>query len=132
MWNLLAQTNAGDAAANAGLMAAMMANMMINLVVFVILYAVYGYALSTLAKKTGTPNEVWAWIPILNIVLLLQIAQLEVWYIIGFFIPCVNFATLVYVWWKVCERRGKPGALALLNLVPCLNFFFPLYIALVD
>ena len=32
------------------------------------LYIVMAVALMTIAKKTNTPNEWWAWVPILNII----------------------------------------------------------------
>ncbi|MCC7433448.1 MAG: hypothetical protein IT363_02100 [Methanoregulaceae archaeon] len=96
------------------------------------LYIVMAVALMTIAKKTNTPNEWWAWVPILNVILMLQIAQLEIWYIVLLFIPCVNLFVAIYTWWKIAERRGKPGAIAILMVVPFINFFVPLYIAFSD
>lgn len=111
---------------------AFMANMMVNLVVLVICWVIGGITLSTIARKTGTPNEIWAWIPVLNILLMLQIADLPIWYIVLFFVPCVNLFVIIYTWWKICEKRGKPGPIALLMLVPCVNFFVPFYVAFAD
>lgn len=111
---------------------AFMANMMVNLVVVVICWVIGGITLSTIARKTGTPNEIWAWIPILNILLMLQIADLPIWYIILFFVPCVNLFVIIYTWWKICEKRGKPGPISLLMLVPCVGFFVPFYVAFAD
>lgn len=96
------------------------------------LYVTQAVALMTIANKTGTPNAWFAWVPILNIILMLQIAELELWYIVLCFIPCVNLAVYIYIWWKVAERRGKPGPIALAMLIPVVNFFVPLYIAFSD
>jgi len=111
---------------------AFMANMMVNLVILVISWVICGITLSTIARKTGTPNEIWAWIPILNILLMLQIADLPIWYIILFFVPCVNLFVVIYTWWKICEKRGKPGPISLLMLVPCVGFVVPFYVAFSD
>lgn len=96
---------------------------------FIAMYVVMAVALMTIAKKTDTPNEWMAWVPILNIVLMIQIAGLELWYIVLCFIPCVNLFAFIYIWWKVAEARDKPGPIALLMLVPVLNLAVPLYIA---
>ena len=102
-------------------------------IVFILgLYVAQALALMTIANKTNTPNGWFAWVPILNIILMLQIAELELWYIVLCFIPCVNIAVYIYMWWKIAERRGKPGAIALAMLVPVVNFFVPLYIAFAD
>lgn len=104
----------------------------IGLFFWIGLYVVSAVALMTIAKKTGTANEWWAWIPILNLILMVQIAQLEIWYILLMFVPCVNIFAAVYIWWKIAERRGKPGPLAIGMLVPVVNFFIMLYIAFAD
>ncbi len=99
---------------------------------YVGLYVVSAVALMTIANKTNTANAWWAWVPILNLILMIQIAELEIWYILLMFVPCVNIFVAVYVWWKICERRGKPGPLALGMLVPVVNFFVMLYVAFSD
>jgi len=104
----------------------------IGLAMWVGIYVVMALALMTIAKKTGTANEWWAWVPILNILLMLQIADLPMWYIILFFVPCVNLGVGIYAWWKIAEKRGKPGPVALAILIPCVGWFVPLYIAFAD
>lgn len=53
---------------------------------YVILWlAIYVYialALQTIAKKTGTANGWMAWIPVLNFILMIQIASKPIWWII--------------------------------------------------
>lgn len=121
---LLAQNDQG--------MMGMFANTMMQLVIIAVVWFVWGICLYTIAKKTGTPNEIWAWIPILNILLLLQIADLPMWYVILMLVPCVNLFVSIWAWWKVAEKRGKPGPVALVMLVPCIGIFVPFYIAFAD
>lgn len=125
MQHLLAQSSSLDA------IAAILGST-IYLAFAIGMYVVSAVSLMTIADKTRTPNSWWAWIPILNIVLMLQIAGLELWYIVLCFVPCVNVAVFVYMWWKIAEKRNKPGAIALLMFVPLINFFVPLYIAFAD
>lgn len=96
------------------------------------MYVVCAIALMTIAQKTNTPNGWMAWIPILNIVLMVQIAGIEMWWVLLCFIPCLNLIAFVYIWWKIAERRNKPGPIALAMLVPVVNLLVPLYIAFSD
>jgi len=96
-------------------------------------YVIMAIALMTIANKTGlTEKNWWAWIPIMNVLLMLEIADLPLWYIILLLVPCVNLAVIIYTWWKIAEKRGKPGAVSLAMLIPVVGFFVPLYIAFSD
>ena len=128
MLHLLAQTNS-DAAA-AGMLAGMG---MIYTIGGIVGYVIMAIALMTIANKTGlTEKNWWAWIPIMNVLLMLEIADLPLWYIILLLVPCVNLAVIIYTWWKIAEKRGKPGAVSLAMLIPVVGFFVPLYIAFSD
>jgi membrane protein implicated in regulation of membrane protease activity len=99
---------------------------------WIITYVVAAIALMTIANKLGVENSWLAWIPIANLYLMTQCAGLDWWWLILFFVPCVNIFAIIYVWWKICERRGKPGPLAILMIVPCVGWFVPLYVAFAD
>jgi uncharacterized membrane protein YoaK (UPF0700 family) len=60
------------------------------------------------------------WIPIVNLIPLLQIAKLPVWMIILFFIPLVNFVVLVIAYLALAKKFGKGAgyAFGLLLLPP--------------
>lgn len=122
-WNLLAQDDAAAAAGMAGI------------AMFQLIFAIGGYvlmaiALMTIANKTGTPNAWMAWVPIANLVLMIQIAELELWWILVVIVTCGLAG--IYVWMKIAEKRGKPGWVGILTIVPCIGFFVPLYIAFSD
>jgi len=88
-------------------------------------YVYMSLALQTIADKTKTQNSWLAWIPIANLVLMLNIAKKPMWWIILFFVPVVNFVILIMVWMAVAEARGKPSWWGILTIVPVANLIVP-------
>jgi len=60
------------------------------LLFFAVFYVYTALALMTIATKTNTKDGWLAWIPIANIILMLNIAKKPIWWIILFLIPPVN------------------------------------------
>lgn len=105
------------------------------LVMFGFLAAFYVYialALQAIAKRTNTENAWWAWVPILQIVLMLNIAKKPVWWIVLFFIPLVGIVFAIIVWMAVAEAVGKPSWWGILLIVPALGLIVPGYLAWAD
>ncbi len=97
--------------------------------------AVYIYmalAVQTIAQKTNTENPWMAWIPVVNIVLLLNIAKKPIWWIVLFLIPLVNIVFVILVWMGVAEARNKPSWWGVLLIVPVVGVIVPGYLAWVD
>jgi hypothetical protein len=97
--------------------------------------AVYVYtalAVQTIAAKTNTENPWLAWIPIANLILLLNIAKKPIWWIVLCLIPLVNIIIFIIVWMAVAEARGKPGWVGVLLIVPVLGALMPGYLAWAD
>lgn len=88
----------------AGLIAGMF---LIFLLVFAVIYAFFAICLMKIAQKTNTDNAWWAWIPILQIILMLNVAHKPVWWIILLFVPLVNIVISILVFIGVAEARGK-------------------------
>ncbi len=80
-----------------------------------------GLCLMKIAEKTNTPNGWWGFVPILNMVLLIQISGKPIWWILLLFIPLANIVIVVMIFMGVAEARGKPGWWGLLMLVPVVN-----------
>jgi len=95
-------------------------------------YVYFALALSTIATKTNTENPWLAWIPIANIVLMLNIAKKPIWWIILFFIPIVSLVMAIIVWMAVAEARGKPNWWGILLIVPVVGLAVPGYLAWAD
>src|SRR5579859_1110560 len=107
----------------------------VMIVVLLIGLAAYVYialAVQTIANKTHTENPWMAWIPIINIVLLLNIAKKPIWWIVLFLIPLVSLVMAIIVWMGVAEARGKPSWWGILLIVPLVGMIVPGYLAWAD
>ena len=105
---------------------------LVFLLFFAAIYVYMALAMQTIAQKTKTDNAWLAWIPIVNIVLLLNIARKPLWWIILFLIPLVNLVMAIIVWMGVAEARGKESWWGILMIVPVVNLIVPGYLAWVD
>lgn len=108
------------------------ATFLMLLVVFAVLYVYLALAVQTIAKKTNTENAWLAWIPIANIILLLNIAKKPLWWFLLCLIPLVNIVISIMVWMAVAEARGKPNWWGILLIVPVVNLIVPGYLAWAD
>jgi len=95
-------------------------------------YVYTALAMQTIAEKTSTENAWLAWIPIANLILLLNIAKKPVWWIVLCLIPLVNIIIFIVVWMAVAEARGKPSWVGVLLIVPVLGALMPGYLAWAD
>jgi hypothetical protein len=101
-------------------------------IILVVAYVYHALALQTIATKTNTENAWFAWIPILNIILMLNIARKPIWWIILFLIPLVNIVFIIIVWMGIAEARNKPNWWGILLIVPVANIIVPGYLAWSD
>ena len=97
-----------------------------QLVFMVIGLLIFGYPFFVIATRLGHATPWFAFIPILNFVLLVQLADLEMWWVI----VCI-ICFPVYIWpiMKICEKIGKPSWIGILTIVPCIGIFVPYYMA---
>lgn len=86
-------------------------------------YVFTAWCLMVMAQKTGQEYPWFAWIPILNFILMIQIADKEIWWIVLLLIPCVNFVALVIIWMAIAENLGFESWWGILTIVPILNFY---------
>jgi len=112
--------------------AAMGAFLLVFLLIGVAFYVYYSLALQTIAKKTNTENAWMAWIPIVNIILMLNIAKKPLWWFILCLVPLVNLVIIIIVWMAIAEARGKPNWWGILLIVPVVNIIVPGYLAWAD
>lgn len=113
----------------AGLLAIFSAFVIPALIIALVLYVYTSWTLMVIAQKTNTPNAWLAWIPIGNLYLMTQIAQVPWWTFLLIFlswIPIIGslglMALVIWWWWKIAERRNRPGWWGLLiGLVPLVN-----------
>jgi hypothetical protein len=125
---VLAQAAPGGQAMGIGLA-------MMFLFMFAIFTAIYIYmalALQSIAKKTNTENDWWAWVPILQQILMLNIAKKPVWWIVLFFVPVANFVVIILTFMGIAEAVNKPNWWGILMVVPEVNLIVPGYLAWAD
>ncbi len=106
---------------NAAGLAALGFVMIVGFLVFAALYVYAALTLQAIAKRTNTENGWLAWIPIANLILMLNIAKRPIWWIILCFIPLVNLAILIIVWMDIAVACKKPGWWGVLTIVPVAN-----------
>jgi len=101
----------------------------VMLIVWLAIYVYYALAFMTIASRTGTENAWMAWVPILNLWLMVQIGEKEAWWIILFFIPVLNLVAAIVVTMAIAERVDKPSWWGILIIVPVVNLIVPGYLA---
>ena len=112
--------------ANTGIsILAILLGCVVALAIYVFICACY----KRICGKCGVSPGVMIWIPIAQLVPLLQIAKMPVWMLILFIIPVVNVFVFLTMWFKICEALGKSGWLVLLFLVPIANIILIPYLA---
>lgn len=90
----------------------------------IIFYVIVALSLMKIAKRTNTENAWFAWIPILNLILMLQIAKRPMWWLVFFLVPFINIVGIVlqfFIWVDIAKILGKPiwvGILA--GLIPII------------
>jgi hypothetical protein len=104
----------------------------LNLIVVLALFAYGPLCLHVIATKTGADNPWFAWIPILNLFLLCEVAGMSYWWILGLFIPVFNILAFTLLWVGLAEQRGKPFWVGILIIVPFVNLIVPGYLAFSD
>lgn len=127
---LLAQSD--DEMAGAAVAGVAIVMILVGLVIGLVFYVYLALSLSTIAKKTNTENPWWAWIPILNVLLMLNIAKKPLWWIVLCLIPGVNAVIFIILWMAIAEARKKPNWWGILIIVPFVGLIVPGYLAWAD
>jgi hypothetical protein len=102
------------------------------LIVFLAMYVYTALALQTIAQKTNTENGWLAWIPIANVILMLNIAKKPIWWIVLCLIPLVSIVMFILIWMGIAEARNKPNWWGIMVIVPFMNIIMPGYLAWAD
>jgi len=112
------------------------------IIIAVALYVALAWSFMRISQKTKIGVSWFAWIPILNCILWLNLGGLSGWYILLFlllFVPFINILAIlplaifaVYVWTQIAKNAGKPDYIGLFALVPLGMIVLPLYLAFMD
>ena len=101
----------------------------VMLIVCFLLYAFSALCFQKIAQKTATEHGWMAWVPVLNVFLMLSIAGKPLWWFLLLFIPLVNIIVTVIIFMKIAEACNKPSWLGILFLLPLVNLIVLGYFA---
>ena len=118
-----------DAVVGAGIAGLGLLAILVFLCIGLAFYLFSCFCCKRICEKCGVTPGVLVWIPIVQLVPLLQVAKMPVWMIILCFIPIANIVVFFMMWAKICVARGKSGWLVLLFLVPIANIVLIPYLA---
>ena len=118
-----------DTASNAGAVGMGLATVLVCVVIGLAFYLFYCYCAKRICEKCGVNPGILIWIPIVNLIPLLQVAKMAVWLIILFFVPIVNLVVAIMMWAKICTARGKSPWLVIMMFIPIVNIVFIPYLA---
>lgn len=94
------------------------------MILVIIVYVIVAMSLMRIAKRTNTDNAWFAWIPILNLILMLQIAKRPMWWLVFFLVPFINIVGIVLqfvIWIDIAKLLGKSAAIGILaGLIPII------------
>ena len=86
-------------------------------------YLYFAYALFKIAQKTGhSGNAWWAFIPILNTFLLIQMAGRPWYWFLLCLVPLVNVIIFAVLWIDVAKACSQPPVWGFLTILPFINF----------
>ena len=95
-----------------------------------VLVIAYLVGLYKMAKKMGHRYPWWAFIPVLNIVMLLQLADISPWLVLLAFVPVLNLLLMVVIavaYYKISEKAGADPMIGLL-IALVITIYWPFYI----
>ncbi len=118
-----------DTASNAAAVGMGLAMMLVLVVIGLAFYLFYCYCTKRICEKCGVNPGVLIWIPIVQLIPLLQVAKMAVWMILLFLIPIVNLVVAIMMWAKICTARGKSPWLVIMMFIPIVNIVFIPYLA---
>lgn len=89
---------------------------------FILIYAYVGYCLQSIGRLLGN-EETWkAWVPILNLFYICELARKPAWWVLFLFIPFVNIVFVIVLWREIAHLLSKPAWSGALVAVPVVQW----------
>ncbi len=96
------------------------------------LYLFFCHCCQLIRRKTGKDPSPLVWIPLVQMIPLLDAAGMSGWWFLGMFVPGLNLIGCVLWCFNIARARGKNAGIALLLLLPILHLFAFFYLAFSD
>jgi regulator of extracellular matrix RemA (YlzA/DUF370 family) len=97
-----------------------------------IAYLCLCYCFRLICLKTGHEPGLLLWLPVFQMIPLLRAAGMSGWWLLGLFVPVLNFILQIVWCFKIARARGKSAWTAVALLLPVTNVLALLYLAFSD
>lgn len=106
-----------------GLIGALLgAALVLGILIFIAIYVYSALAWQTIAKKQKYKNPWFAWVPFLNLVLLLEMGGFHWALIFLLLVPILGWIAIIVLTiiaiWRIFEKAKYPGWFSLASLIP--------------
>jgi len=96
-----------------------------------IFYVLFCYPLMVIGQKLGFKYPWMAWIPILQLFMMVRMSGGSIMSFILLFVPIIDIFVFIGIWGKIAEYLQKPAILSILMIIPGPNLLAIWYFALV-
>lgn len=100
------------------------------LMITVSLHLIYSYPIYAFAEHLQMADAGQAWTPVMNLLLLIDMAEKPLWWFVLLFVPVIQFFIFIGIWASLNVKFNKPAGLAVLSIIPGVNLFYFWFIAL--
>lgn len=94
----------------------------------ILAYLIVAVSLFAIANQEREDFAWLAFVPFLNLLLMCKLGRVNPFFLLLFFVPCVNLFVYAWLWSKIGEPRGK-SLWGWLCVIPCFIWVSPLVIA---
>lgn len=88
----------------------------------IVAYVYFGYAQYRIARKVGHKQPWWAWVPILQLFQLIQMAGKQWYWFVFCLVPFLNIVCFALLWIEVAKACHKDPVWGVLTVFPVMNF----------
>ncbi len=89
----------------------------------------FSYCGRLICIKAGSDPGLLIWLPMLQVLPFFRAAGMSYWWLLGLFVPLLNFVVQILWCFKIVSARGKHVIWAVLFLLPLVNIVAFLYLA---
>ena len=97
----------------------------VYLVFMLAFYIFFCFCAKKICEKAGKDPGIMIWIPIVNLIPLMEVAGMQTWMIILAFLPIANLIFMIMLVLGLAKARNKNPALAVVLALFCGIVFWP-------
>ncbi len=105
-------------------------NPVVNFGGSLLFYILMSLGLYLAASKRKEEFSWFAFVPVLNLLLIAKVGKFSPWLWLLLFVPIVGWVFMAYAYAKFAEEVGSKSLYGWLMIIPCFTMFMPLVIGL--